>query len=606
MDKEIKPLIIALGGAGIEIVSKYAEKHAYPHCVFIDTDPSMLKHNRGVPKIYLAIEQFCGEIKTLPELMLQQKKKLWNVVCAYPKIILVTGLGGYTGTQLVRLLYDWLKTDNKETFLLATSPAIKESLMHYRTGTQAAAKVKTEVPEASRYIFDINTLTEMFTDANLWHYYDVAFSYMEDQLSFIIRNGKRLNVIDLKLDDSELKELLHAIMTTETSNSIVLSNLLTGLAAINRKYLEIARTTGENFNVFRVLKIDTDEVRMHSALIGELLNPKGTHGQGDIFLRLFIQQFNLAAGDERRITVFNSTDALVEVEKYIGLKTEATGGRIDLLITDKQGNCIIIENKIYAADQENQLTRYTNFNSSAHLCYLTLNGNEPSEQSILNNREKVVCLSYKIHIVEWLEACLKEAVKFPLLRETITQYLHLIKHLTNQSINYLMEQEEIQLILKDKDNLEMAIKIAQSGDLIKRKVIEEFVKSVIDTPLPNGFNLIDYSRENMGYPETNMRFGKSADARFFIAIEFTNYNHLDIGVCVKRGEKATAEESDKIFNKLDQYRVGGKKSDSWPWYVKFEEWDKSSWWDVCNGSFKNSLYKAIDEIGRILPEHFSK
>ena len=36
---------------------------------------------------------------------------------------------------------------------------------------------------------------------------------------------------------------------------------------------------------------------MHSAFIGELLDPSGSHVQGDIFLKLFINQFNLNKND---------------------------------------------------------------------------------------------------------------------------------------------------------------------------------------------------------------------------------------------------------------------------------------------------------------------
>lgn len=35
------------------------------------------------------------------------------------------------------------------------------------------------------------------------------------------------------------------------------------------------RSRGELFNVFKILKLDTDETRTHSAFIAELLNPEG-------------------------------------------------------------------------------------------------------------------------------------------------------------------------------------------------------------------------------------------------------------------------------------------------------------------------------------------
>ena len=34
---------------------------------------------------------------------------------------------------------------------------------------------------------------------------------------------------------------------------------------------------GDFFNIFSILKMETDEVKTHSAFLAELLNPKGSH-----------------------------------------------------------------------------------------------------------------------------------------------------------------------------------------------------------------------------------------------------------------------------------------------------------------------------------------
>lgn len=193
MNEEVKPLIIALGGAGIEMVSKYAQKQLYTHCIFIDTDPATLLYNRGVPKIHLEIEQFNGVVKTLPELMLQQKKTLWKVVNAYSKVILVTGLGGYTGTQLAKVIWGWLKEEEKLCFLLATTPMLTESIMHYKTGEKAALQLKNDLPPANLFILNTQALTETLTDAKPWQYYEIAYGYIQEQIDFIVNEG-RLNL----------------------------------------------------------------------------------------------------------------------------------------------------------------------------------------------------------------------------------------------------------------------------------------------------------------------------------------------------------------------------------------------------------------------------
>ena len=46
---------------------------------------------------------------------------------------------------------------------------------------------------------------------------------------------------------------------------------------------------GDFFNIFSILKMETDEVKTHSAFLAELLNPKGSHGQGNIFIDEFVK-----------------------------------------------------------------------------------------------------------------------------------------------------------------------------------------------------------------------------------------------------------------------------------------------------------------------------
>jgi hypothetical protein len=63
--------------------------------------------------------------------------------------------------------------------------------------------------------------------------------------------------------------------------------LLNEVSNIRKKHELIKQKTGGYFNVFEITSIDNDEVRICRFLY-ELLNPKGSHYQGDIYLNLFI------------------------------------------------------------------------------------------------------------------------------------------------------------------------------------------------------------------------------------------------------------------------------------------------------------------------------
>jgi len=246
-----------------------------------------------------------------------------------------------------------------------------------------------------------------------------------------------------------------------------IKNLLQKVSDISTKYEEIAKITGENFNIFKVMNVLSDEVKLHSAFIAELLNPKGTHGQGDVFLKLFVEQLG--------VEDFDTKNATTKVEKNIGEKTETEGGRIDIVINSGRKN-IFIENKIYAGDQPQQLLRYHNADKKADLFYLTLYGRDASEESTGKSEDKYyISISYSTDILNWLKKCKKETVNFPVLRETITQYNNIIKYLTGQTMNEKMKNEIKDLI---NDNYKAAKLVSENIYSVEISKLSDLLKDV--------------------------------------------------------------------------------------------------------------------------------
>ena len=243
-----------------------------------------------------------------------------------------------------------------------------------------------------------------------------------------------------------------------------INSLLQKITEISTNYKKLSRLSGEDFNLFKIINLTSDEVRVHSAFLAELLNPQGSHGQGNVFLKLFVNLFIEG-------TDFDFASANVKTEKYISKVERIKGGIIDIDIWDKNDFHIIIENKIDAKDQENQLIRYYNYGKDKKdfiLFYLTLEGNLPDEEksccdkeskTALKESEDYFLLSYNIDILEWLTACREKAATHPTLREGITHYINLIKHLTHQSINKNMENEVIETLCYSSANIRAAFKI---------------------------------------------------------------------------------------------------------------------------------------------------
>lgn len=270
--------------------------------------------------------------------------------------------------------------------------------------------------------------------------------------------------------------------------------LLEQISIVNRLYKRIIHLSGENFNIFKIIGLVSEEVRVHSSFIAELLNPAGSHGQDGLFLNLFIKELNSNIN-------LNSNEAFVEVEKSIGIIKENEGGRIDIFIFDKSGKSIIIENKIWASDQENQLIRYDNFGKKSkcpyELLYLTLDGKEASEKSVGNNKINYKTISYKNEIIHWLETCQKEVGGQLVLREGITHYINLIKYLTNQTINHSMESEIENLLKKSSDNLESALLISNSIGNVKYDILIDFWDMLKQEFNKNNFHINETRAEEL-------------------------------------------------------------------------------------------------------------
>lgn len=295
--------------------------------------------------------------------------------------------------------------------------------------------------------------------------------------------------------------------------------LLKDIKNVLKQNQELEKLNGENFNLFMVLDRERDEVKTHSAFISELLKPNGSHGMGNVFLRLF---FNMLVQnnylDDYSDECINETN--VEVEKSVGNILDINS-RLDIYISNRDFQ-ICIENKIYAKDQTKQLERYKKFlvrnKSKKHLLiYLSLFGRE-YKQSELKKDSEYICLSYKDEILDWIKECLKEAVDYPILRESIKQYIILIKKLTYQSMSDKMQEQIQKIILSD---IESAEAIRNQYDKAVKNVTKE-LKAHIVKKLNLSFVNKKYTVKEQECGQFSSIFISSLQKEFSIGIESFN------------------------------------------------------------------------------------
>lgn len=350
---------------------------------------------------------------------------------------------------------------------------------------------------------------------------------------------------------------------------------------------------GECYNVFNVLGVDNMELS-HSAFLAALLDPNGSHGMQDAFLKAFID--TIAHGGTK--PELDTAHAKVYTEYNIGNITETTGGRIDILITDRSdtgsgkagGHAIIIENKIWAADQPNQLQRYDKYACGTYssdgylLLYLTLDGKEPTDQSkgaLTNYR----CISYRSDIIGWLHKCAQLAFDKPRVRETINQYINLLQQLTNQNT---MEQKQLIQLLTNKENFEQACAIADTMPAVKQYMVETLLREQLKD---DRYEITDCKYGIGNYDGICLR--PQGWKHCYIKFEFeSSYgtNDLCYGIVDEQGIL-------KDQPSLEGYE---EKTDLWPvsrYMSKYRYWNNATFLDIIHSDAVAREFKScIDEL----------
>ncbi len=125
----------------------------------------------------------------------------------------------------------------------------------------------------------------------------------------------------------------------------------------NLKNIIIDKKKKENFNIFKVLKLENQEIR-HSAFLAYLLDPNQNHYLGVKFLQAIMNK----VGADIEIKDGDKKDIKVKTEHYIKECNEkkAIGKRIDILITAPKFVCVI-ENKYGTGEHDKQCQMYKKY-----------------------------------------------------------------------------------------------------------------------------------------------------------------------------------------------------------------------------------------------------
>lgn len=234
----------------------------------------------------------------------------------------------------------------------------------------------------------------------------------------------------------------------------IIDDLCKSIAEINKRVEENRSKTPGTMNIAEIMNRHHLE-NQHSNILAFLIDQEEKHNHkeyGCSFLELLKKKGLGLHG--RSIVSIGREDSTDELR------------RMDLLIkTDS--DFIILENKIYADDQPNQIKDYLSYveeisgsSENVFVVYLTPFGKDPTEKSItknnlqaLKNSHRYVSLSYSKDILDWLMT-LETKNEENVLKAGITQYIDVVKAVSNQrKENFNMSQEISKELFEEYGNL---------------------------------------------------------------------------------------------------------------------------------------------------------
>ncbi len=349
-------------------------------------------------------------------------------------------------------------------------------------------------------------------------------------------------------------------MNKEQVRTSTLIKLVAEMVETHEKY---ANQQGENFNIFRILKMEHYEVKTHSRFIYELLDPKGSHGQNDIFLKSFAKKvlkskdFNTAKNPKRE----DPTDENRRIDFTLETDSEIFG----------------IEMKIYADDQNNQLFDYAQElkkrgkdEQEVKMFYLTLDGKKASAGSSKGIEYKRI--SFKKEILSWIKDCTKQSAEKSVLREALIQYKILIEKLTGQN-----EDLNMDIVEKLLENPKGTLAIYNNFDDFRIKIFQEFyekIKSEFESPknkekienIEKGWNVEEFKKKlckNKRHHQPIII--RNQDCVLYFTLEFYKFDYYPYYGFFKDKQLKNLDEVDLtriIKEELQPLKFTGKKPDS--------------------------------------------
>ncbi|HEY5712620.1 MAG TPA: PD-(D/E)XK nuclease family protein [Allosphingosinicella sp.] len=362
-----------------------------------------------------------------------------------------------------------------------------------------------------------------------------------------------------------------------------------------------AERLAPDFSIFDFL--DTRENGL-SRVIAWLLDPMGSHAQGERFLVAFIGWLGL--GEEWK-------DRAATARSWTEVSTGAGSqrGYIDILVRCG-GRALAIENKPSALDQPLQVERYLDdladkCREGHCLLYLSGSGDGPSESSIATDRAEaeidrgtLVVRGYPA-LVSWLESCLSMS-KAASVSVTIEG---LAKHVRKEfmGVGDIHETSDLaQAVCENSGLVDAALALLEAEPSIRARIIERFDGAVRERIAGRkGWHVV---RSNLG-PErySGLLIGFAAESTIGFGFQFdqARYGWLFYGVASENG-RALPPRTKSVLKAFMNSESG---TEYWPVWKSVgpndrhfpfaKQADREFWLAAYDGRLADMLVRFVEE-----------
>lgn len=342
---------------------------------------------------------------------------------------------------------------------------------------------------------------------------------------------------------------------------------------------DIKQGEKEPFNVFELCGVWSTEMR-HSAILAYLLNPQSSHKFGAVFLKKFYEQIGL--------------NHFIADGSYVETELSFDNGRMDIVISNNHNQTVVIENKIYAKDQEEQLNKYQKQllknKGQIALLYLSLDGHEANVKDVDYLR-----ISYRNDILQWLDKCINitQKKKKTFATTTLTQYKELIMVLTKTDITQEEKEKVAECTTANFQTYKTAALIAKAQNIIHEEILKQIVQETTNDisagKEPGIPQYIKYSTNQLN----QARFAEFSydDKNYKIIFEFQqgNYTQLFYGLHDLKGKKRLDNRPYDGVNidlpeGINSTKIKVGIPNDYGWIIAFESnipnWDINSFSDI--------------------------